>query len=132
MGNQDPILRQIHERQQPTSVNSGRTTHRLKDSKCEKIVLCPKKIHPLKQVLREELLNQDPGYKICWRCDYCNLYVEGPNFHINPWHCECGYDLCDVCYELKSEEITSMTSSTMGGKGAARSHNVHPARKQAQ
>merc|ERR550539_836629 len=65
----------------------------------QKFVLCPKRIHKLRQGLRAELVKENPDYEVCWRCDHCNLYVEGPDFVINPWHCECGYDLCNRCYE---------------------------------
>merc|ERR550539_1860556 len=65
----------------------------------QKFVLCPKRIHKLRQGLRAELVKENPDYEVCWRCDHCNLYVEGPDFVINPWHCECGYDLCMRCYE---------------------------------
>lgn len=68
-------------------------------SKCEQFVLCPKKIHKLRQGLRSQLIQEDQDYEVCWRCDHCNLYVEGPDFVINPWHCACGYDLCNRCYE---------------------------------
>jgi len=68
-------------------------------SKSEQFVLCPKRIHKLRQGLRAQLVQEDTDYEVCWRCDHCNLYVEGPDFVLNPWHCECGYDLCNRCYE---------------------------------
>merc|ERR1719188_2866512 len=68
-------------------------------SKSEQFVLCPKRIHKLRQGLRAQLITEDKDYEMCWRCDHCNLYVEGPDFVINPWHCQCGYDLCNRCYE---------------------------------
>merc|ERR1719397_495121 len=66
----------------------------------DNFVLCHRKIHQLKQVLGAELIKENKDYARCWRCDNCEIEIEGPNFEVNPYHCPCGDDLCPACYRV--------------------------------